>query len=146
MTPPAAAPPPDHPLKGKRIEYLPRMFRLTAADALLAAAGAPAWVQRRRRVEAACERARRAIARAWRRTPPAEWPAVASTWDLSRPNREIVSYNRWYPVERNLPMTPEFRDFVDEDGRWRPLPLLDADWVLAAFPAEGAGADLLPGA
>jgi hypothetical protein len=133
--------PPGNPLEGKRIEYLPRLFRLTAADALAAAVGAPSWVQRRRRLEAACERARREIGRAWRHTPPAAWPAVAAGWDLSRPNREIEAYNRWYPVERNLPMTPEFRDFVDEGVRWRPLPLLDAAWVLAAFPAEGAGAD-----
>ena len=142
MSPTSTAPPPDNPQRGRRIEYLPRMFRLTAEDALAAAVGAPSWVQRRRRLEAACERARRQIARAWRLTPPEAWPAAAAAWDLSKPNREIEAYNRWYPVERNLPMTPEFRDFVDEDGRWRPLPRLDAAWVLASFPAEGAGTDL----
>jgi hypothetical protein len=128
-----------NPFHGKPIEILPLPFKLDIGDRMKAAAGLPAWIARRKRLERSLARLRKELDNAWRLATPATWPDVAKAWDLGKFNREIEGFNKYYPIERNLPMDPRIRDFVEGDARWKPLHFFDTAWILAEFPPDGAG-------
>ena len=114
-------------------------FILSTEDRLKAAMGLPAWMQRRKRLERRMDRLRQELRMEWEVTSPSDWIELAKAWDLKILNEEIIEYNAYYPIERQLPMDPSLRDFVELGKRWRPLPLVDADWIMAEFPPRGAG-------
>jgi hypothetical protein len=65
-----------------------------------------------------------------------EWRAIAGGWDFGQTNALIAEHNEWYPVERDLPMSPRTRDYVLVNGRPYRRDELDADWVLRQFPVR----------
>jgi len=50
-------------------------------------------------------------------------------------NDLIDRHNRWYPAEAKLAMDPRTGDYVLVAGERYSHRALDADWVLARFPA-----------
>jgi hypothetical protein len=77
-----------------------------------------------------------ALRRAYERPAQrARWREVAAGWDFAEVNRLIAEHNEWYPVERDLPMSPRTKDYVLVNGHsYRREPLGPA-WVLERFPA-----------
>jgi hypothetical protein len=95
---------------------------------------------RRKRLERTLRQLRAELATAHAGSDPESWPLRAQAWDLSAIRREIESFNKYFPMERNLPMDPRIRDYVEGGERFVPLPLPDTAWILAEYPPEAAGA------
>lgn len=127
------------PIPGREIEILPLPFRLTLHERMKAAMGLPAWIQRRHRLEGRFKSLRKDLARAYRTSSPLAWPEVAASWNLEKVNREISSYNKYFPIERDLPMDPQVLGYVEGGEAWKAMPLVDTDWILSEFPASLAG-------
>jgi hypothetical protein len=127
-----------NPLAGQPLRRRIRNFR-PDADAQIAALGGPlAWMRRLRAIEAEIERHEQQLAEAYELSESAEeWRRVAESWDFSEVNELIERHNRHYPAESRLPMNPRTGDFVLVNGRPYTREPLDADWILARFPAEG---------
>lgn len=134
----------DNPFFGKPLELRPMAFKLTAEERMRGAMGVPAWILRRKRLERRMQALEHDLRVAWELTHPAAWEARARAWDLSAVNQEIDHFNRFYPIERNLPMDVRRREMVEGDTAWRPLPPLDPTWILERFPASGAGCAAAP--
>lgn len=64
------------------------------------------------------------------------WRAAARGVAFDEVNELIDRHNRWYPVESRLPMDPRRGDYALVNGRDYRLTPLDAEWVLARFPAD----------
>ncbi len=47
----------------------------------------------------------------------AAWTAELDRWDFREVNELIDDHNRWYPMERDLPMDPRTGDYVLVSGR-----------------------------
>jgi hypothetical protein len=80
-----------------------------------------------RALRAECGDDREAFARRWRER--------AAAWPFADLNELIEQHNRWYPMERQLPMDIRTRDYVPVNGRSYRRPLLGPEWVLEHFPA-----------
>src|SRR3954468_6512438 len=98
----------------------PGLARPSLPGYLVAAAGAPRFALRLLEIEAEEQRHRELLA-AERRRLAAEagadalafarsWRAVATTWSFDRINELIDQHNRWYPIERQLPLDPRTGD------------------------------------
>ena len=134
------------PVRGRALERRLRNFSLAADRYALSLAGPPAHSHRLREIEeetAAHEEALRLeyAELALRHGRDADgfaraWPAIAGRWRFDAVNELIERHNRYYPIEARLPMDPRTRDFVLVDGRPYRLAPLDAEWILARFPAE----------
>lgn len=138
----------ENPLRGRRLRRRLRNFRPDAGAQLAALGGPLPWMRRLRSIEieirlheeqlrdaretlrAECGGDRRRFAREWRR--------LAKRWDFDEVNELIERHNRNYPAESRLPMNPRTGDFVLVNGKPYTRTPLDADWILARFPAEGA--------
>lgn len=131
-----------NPFRGRPVEILPLPFKLSHEERLRGAVGVPAWVHRRKRLERHLDHLRQDLERRWSMTPPAAWPDLARTWDLEAINAEIGKFNRFYPIERDLPMDPRSRRMMDGEAPWSPRPPLDVGWILEQFPADKAGSRL----
>ncbi|MFN8225025.1 MAG: hypothetical protein U0R50_17470 [Gaiellales bacterium] len=131
-------------LGGKHGELRPRLRNFTQdPDTYLAALGGPLHymvrlreIQERtdalleelaERYDALRERARDDFASRWREE--------VSGMRFDELNDLISRHNRWYPVESRLRMDPRRGDYALVNGRDYRLPPLDADWVIARFPA-----------
>ena len=131
------------PMHGAPLPLRLRNFRVEA-DGYLASLGGPRhYMLRLREIEAMtadheraleAERARLASTVSPEELPKA-WRAVAKAWHFDEVNDLIERHNRWYPVESRLPMDPRRGDFVLVNGRDYRLDLLDAEWILARYPA-----------
>ena len=55
-------------------------------------------------------------------------------------NELVDRHNRWFPAEARLAMDPRTRDFVKINGRPYQRQALDAEWILARWPADLARA------
>ena len=75
------------------------------------------------------------IARPGSRLFGEHWSALAAGWTFYAVNALIERHNRYYPAEARLPMDPRTGDFVLVNGRPYRLRPLDAEWILARFPA-----------
>ena len=64
------------------------------------------------------------------------WLAIAHGWNFAYVNELIRQHNEYYPIERNLPLDPRTGDYVTILGRPYRREELDAEWVLARFPAS----------
>jgi hypothetical protein len=64
------------------------------------------------------------------------WRATARGVVFDELNDLIDRHNRWYPVESRLPMDPRRGDYALVNGSDYRLSPLDAEWVLAGFPAD----------
>ena len=63
------------------------------------------------------------------------WKRRARAWRFERLNELIREHNEWYPIESQLPMDPRTKDYQRIRGRSYRREEIDADWVLARFPA-----------
>jgi hypothetical protein len=141
----------DEDLKGNPLAHGPirhrlRNFRPDAAAQLAALGGPLAWMRRLRAIEIAVglhehqlAEAREALREAWGDDAARfahEWRELAESWDFHEVNELIERHNRHYPAESRLPMNPRTGDFVLVNGRPYTRPPLDANWILARFPAD----------
>jgi len=136
------------PLRGVPLPLRLRNFR-SEADGYLASLGGPRhYMVRLREIEAltadhelALAAERRRLAGALRPEEfPSAWRDAAGRWSFDEVNDLIERHNRWYPAESRLPMDPRRGDFVLVNGRDYRLRPLDADWILARFPAVAGDA------
>jgi hypothetical protein len=121
----------------------------TLEGILLAAAGPPRFAQRLAeidgmiarlgdRVTAEAERLE-AIYGAGSELARARLGREIASWDLSAVNRLIDAHNRWYPVERGLPMDPLTGDYVPVSGRPYRRPPLDPPALLLLWAQRAGG-------
>jgi hypothetical protein len=135
-----------NPLKGDALPTRLRNFRPDAAAQLAALAGPVAWMRRLRAIEIEIEQHEQQLGELWAALREehgddevrftAEWERIAVLWDFGEVNELIARHNRHYPAESRLPMNPRTGDFVLINGRPYTRRPLDADWILARFPAR----------
>ena len=134
----------SNPLTGAALPMRLRNFRPDASAQLAALAGPVAWMRRLRAIEIELEQHERQLGELWAALHKEygddeefarEWERVARLWDFGEVNELIERHNRHYPAESRLPMNPRTGDFVLVNGRPYTRQPLDADWILARFPA-----------
>ena len=134
------------PLAGKPLPFRARGFRPSAEAYLLATRGPLPYMLRLREIERQLEDHEEALRTAWRGLAQEcdgdaarfgrGWRTTARGVAFDEVNDLIDRHNRWYPVESRLPMDPRRGDYVLVNGRDYRLTPLDAEWVLARFPAD----------
>jgi hypothetical protein len=132
--------------QGKPLSRRARQTQRTV-EAYLQAGGMPRYMERLREIDHGIAAQRRALAAAYRALKAEcgddpdqfarRWTARVARWRFDELNDLIHEHNKWYPVERNLPLDPRTRDYVKLRGRpyWRPV--LGPAWVLEQFPVRG---------
>ena len=127
-----------NPLIGKPLRRRLRNFHVEADNYLASLGGPLPYMRRLREIELGTERhlARLAEAYAEHGDDPAAWRRLAGRWDFGDINDLIDRHNRYYPIEARLRMDPRTRDFVKVGGKPYRREPLDAQWILARFPAE----------
>jgi hypothetical protein len=135
-----------NPLAGAPIRQRLRNFRPDAAAQLAALGGPLAWMRRLRAIEIAVGLHERQLAEAREALREVcaddgarfsrEWRRLAESWDFWEVNDLIARHNRHYPAESLLPMNPRTGDFVLINGKPYTRRPLDAEWILARFPAD----------
>jgi hypothetical protein len=137
------------PVRGKPLPPRLRNFRPDPESGIRALGGPAAWMRRLRAIEDALDQHERQLDEAWRTLAekvgdPAEfaaaWRELADGWSFASLNELIERHNRNFPAEARLAMDPRTRDFVRVNGRSYSREPLDAEWVLARFPADRAAA------
>src|SRR3954452_10202885 len=128
---------------GKPLSRRQRQTRRTL-EAYLRAGVVPRYMQRlreieqeRRRQTAWLERAYHQLSERYAGDPEGfaeRWRDTAESWNFDRLNQLVREHNEWYPIERQLPMDPRTRDYVQIQGRSYRRDELGADWVLSRFP------------
>ncbi len=134
------------PLTGRPLALRARNFR-PSAEAYLASAGGPLpYMLRLREIERGLERHETELGALWhalageRSDDPdgfaRAWRTETELVAFDEVNDLIDRHNRWYPVESRLPMDPRTGDYALVNGRDYRLEPLDAEWILALFPAD----------
>jgi len=62
------------------------------------------------------------------------WTAWVDQLDFSALEDEVTQYNKYFPIEANLPTDPENGHFVWKGRAWKPVEAPTADAVLTRFP------------
>jgi len=133
------------PVKGQPMRQRLRNFRPDADSVIRALSGPTVWMRRLRAIEDELDRHEQQLDEAYRElleqvADPAEfarlWRATAETWSFAEVNELIERHNRNFPAEARLPMDPRTRDFVKINGKPYQRELLDAEWILARWPAD----------
>ena len=133
------------PVKGRPLRQRLRNFRPDADSAIRALGGPTSWMRRLRAIEDAVDQHTAQLEEAWRTLATevedgaafaAAWREQAERWSFARVNELIDRHNRNFPAEARLPMDPRTRDFVRINGRSYEREPLDAEWILARFPAD----------
>ncbi|HET7573008.1 MAG TPA: hypothetical protein VFJ77_10135 [Gaiellaceae bacterium] len=133
------------PVKGQPLRQRLRNFRPDADSAIRALGGPTVWMRRLRAIEDAVEQHTEQLEEAWRAlaaevADPAAfgsaWHEQARRWNFAEVNALIDRHNANFPAEARLPMDPRTRDFVRINGRSYEREPLDAEWILARFPAD----------
>jgi hypothetical protein len=133
------------PVVGRPLVRRLRNFR-PAADSYLASLGGPLpYMVRLREIEDETAAHEIELERRWlelaaecrgsEATFARKWRDIAGRWSFAAVNILIEKHNHYYPAESRLPMDPRTGDFVPVLGEPYRRPLLDAEWVLARFPA-----------
>jgi hypothetical protein len=139
----------ESPVAGKPLPQRPRNFRPDADAAVRALGGPTVWMRRLRAIEVELEEHERQLEAAWhalaRETadPAAferRWRDTARHWSFAEVNELVDRHNRFFPAEARLAMDPRTRDFVKINGRSYERAALDAEWILARWPADLAAA------
>ncbi len=137
------------PVTGKPLRQRLRNFRPDADSLALSLGGPTAWMRRLRAIEDELDEHERRLGERWHALAaetddPAEfarlWHETAQPWSFGEVNELIARHNRNFPVEARLPMDPRTRDFVKINGRSYEREPLDAEWILARWPADLAAA------
>jgi hypothetical protein len=133
------------PVKGRPLRQRLRNFRPDADSAIRALGGPTIWMRRLRAIEDELDRHERQLEEAWRTLAEEivdaadferEWRRTAARWSFAQVNELIERHNRNFPAEARLPMDPRTRDFVKVNGRSYRREPLDAEWILARWPAD----------
>jgi hypothetical protein len=141
----------ESPVKGRPLPERPRNFRPDADAAVRALGGPTIWMRRLRAIEEALGEHERQLEEAWRELAAEvddeaafahAWEETARRWSFAQVNELIARHNRWFPAEARLPMDPRTRDFVRINGRSYEREPLDAQWILARWPASKAATRL----
>jgi hypothetical protein len=115
-------------------------MKLTLEQRLRAAAGPPAYMRRRRRIEdmeAAFLRELRevygeALAQLHDAAAASQLLAHhARALDIATLNDLIDRHNRYYPMEANLRIDVRTRVVMDGDEPWRPMPFVTVEQLIA---------------
>ena len=61
---------------------------------------------------------------------------LARSWCFDDVNALIDEHNRWFPIERNLPLDPATGEYLPVLGRTHRLKRLGPDWAAAAITAS----------
>ena len=132
------------PMRGTPLPLRLRNFRPEADGYLVSLGGPRHYMVRLREIETMTAHHELALEAEHERVAstvpprefPAAWRAVAERWSFDEVNDLIERHNRWYPAESRLPMDPRRGDFVLVNGRDYRLRPLDAEWILARYPAS----------
>jgi len=133
------------PVAGKPLRRRLRNFRSDADSAVRALGGPTIWMRRLRAIEDQLDQHERQLDTAWRALAaetddPAEfarkWRETARRWSFAELNELVERHNRNFPAEARLAMDPRTRDFVKINGRSYLRDELDAEWILARWPAD----------
>jgi hypothetical protein len=133
----------DSPVVGKPLRRRLRNFRPDADAGIMALGGPTAWMRRLRAIEDEITRHEQQLATAYddlqAEADPDEfarlWRELAQAWRFDAVNVLIDQHNRFFPAEAKLAMNPKTRDFVEVGGRPYRREPLDAQWILARWPA-----------
>jgi hypothetical protein len=136
----------ESPYRGKPVSLRLTNFRPRAESYLAAARGPLAYMLRLREIEKRTAEHEERLQDAWGALTlecdgdlerfAREWGETAAQWSFDEVNDLVDRHNRWYPVEAELAMDPRTGDYVPVNGRDYRRPFLDADWILARFPAS----------
>lgn len=128
---------------GKPLSRRQRQTRRTL-ESYLRAGVVPRYMQRLREIEDERRKQTAWLERAYRRLHALHvddpdgfaqrWCHTAAGWNFDRHNQLVREHNEWYPIERQLPMDPRTRDYVEIRGRSYRREELGPDWALAQFP------------
>jgi hypothetical protein len=140
----------DQPFRGRPVPSRAGLAPPSIESVILAAGGPPRFAERLAEIdrltrEAAAEAAelRRALERIYGAGSPlarARLRRELGNLGLSRVNDLIERHNRYYPIERRLPMDPLTGDFVPVAGGSYRREALDASTLLeSVWPTGGSG-------
>ena len=134
------------PYRGRRVAPRPQFLHRSPESYVASRGGPLPYMVRLREIEAETRNAERALADRWHdlafihRGDPAAfasaWRRLADAWDFAAVNDLIDRHNRFYPAEARLPMDVRRRDYALVNGEHYAKARLDADWVIARFPAS----------
>jgi hypothetical protein len=130
----------DSPLRGRELALRLRNFRPDAGSYLASLGGPLPYMTRLREIDALTLRHEQLLEELHEACAGDEeaWLAVVYAWDFGEVNELIERHNRWYPIERRLPMDPKTGDYALVNGRsYRRRPL-DAAWALERFRSQAA--------
>lgn len=119
--------------KGHEVTGLPMNFKLSLADRMRAAAGVPAHMRRKRRIEDLEEATLLALDELYDEVlaesegdasrAEAVFSKRAAELDLRLLNDLIERHNRWYPIEANLPTDVQTGRLMLGKNPWEPVAL-----------------------
>src|SRR2546423_1905574 len=110
--------------------------RQRSIEAYLRGEALPRYMQRAADIEKATRGHEDEFRRAYAWPAARErWREIAADWDFRAVNELIREHNEWYPVERDLPMSPRTKDYVLVNGHDYRREELGPEWILARFPA-----------
>jgi hypothetical protein len=110
--------------------------RQRSIEAYLRGEALPRYMQRAAEIDRAVRRHEEDLRRAYALPGARErWRTIAEAWDFEAVNQLVREHNEWYPVERDLPMSPRTKDYVLVNGHSYRREELGPDWILARFPA-----------
>ncbi len=134
------------PYRGRRIAARPQYFQRSPESYVASRGGPLPYMVRLRQIaeETGAHEARlgavwRDLAFVHRGDPPCftrSWTRIAERWDFDAVNELIAKHNRYYPAEARLPMDVRRRDYALVNGEEYSMSSLDAEWILARFPAS----------
>jgi hypothetical protein len=117
--------------KGRRIDPLPTTFKITLEDRMRAAAGLPAHIRRKRRIEDLQDATVLALEQIFEEAEAEfgkgsdeaerEFLKRAAEIDLQLLNDLIDRHNRYYPIEANLPIDVKTGALLQMGRPWQPL-------------------------
>jgi hypothetical protein len=130
----------DSPLRGGDLPMRLRNFRPDAGSYLASLGGPLPYMARLREIDALTSEHERRLVGAYEACGGDEgaWRELVLAWDFGEVNELIDRHNRWYPVERRLPMDPKTGDFALVNGRSYRRPRLDAAWALSVLRSRAA--------
>jgi hypothetical protein len=124
----------DKPTEERSSAAVARNFTISREEKIRAlAAGPPPYALRLRRIEDLEVALVRALAELEAESGPIDEGAlpVPIAEDLEKLNRLIEDHNRYYPIEKCLPIDVRTRRLMDWGEPWAPMPRVEIETLLA---------------
>jgi hypothetical protein len=138
---------------GRPLSNRVRHLRRTM-EGYLKAGAPPRWMERISEIDRRLGQEKRSLAEAYAALQrecgrdgeafEQRWRALAEERRFDDLNELIRQHNDWYPIERDLPMDPRTRDYIQLHGRSYRRPELGPRWILEQFPASPGSATTAP--